>query len=1676
VRLSLLALFSLTLAGCPTTDDKPDTDTQDDTSPDGVVDEDGDGFLVSDGDCDDSNADVNPDADERCDGVDNDCDGEIDVDATDMKRGYADADGDGYGDAGTGTSACELPGDYVDDSTDCDDADATVHPDATELCDGLDNDCDATIDEDVTPLWYADGDADGFGDPGTSTSACAAPAGYVGDATDCDDADAAFHPGADESDCADPNDYNCDGSVGYVDADGDSFAACEDCDDAAPATNPGAYESCDGIDDDCDGAIDEDVVDAGTWYLDADLDGSGADAVSVVACDAPAGYVAAGGDCDDTNTLFHPGAAEADCADPTDYNCDGAVAYADDDGDGWAACEDCDDASASVNPSGVEACNDVDDDCDGAVDEDAVDATAWYTDLDLDGYGDAAATVIACDAPAGTVATGDDCDDTSALYNPGADESDCSDPADYNCDGSSAMSDADGDGWAACEDCDDTDADVRPDATELCDGVDDDCDGVVDEADALGATAWYRDADSDGYGDAAGTDTETACDAPIGYAATADDCDDTSTRFHPGADESDCTDPTDYNCDGSSASTDADADGWAACEDCDDSRADVNPDAAEACNSLDDDCDGTTDEPDAVDAATWFADADGDTFGDSAVTTIACDAPAAYVAGATDCDDTRADVFPGAPETCDGSDEDCDGSVDEDSVDAAAWYLDGDTDGFGDADVVADACDAPLGYVADATDCDDAVATVYPGADETCDSVDEDCDGVVDDDAIDVLTWYGDADGDGYGSISTTVDACDAPSGYVAGSSDCDDTTTAIRPGAAETCNDVDDDCDGTIDDAALDASTWYADSDGDGYGSPTVTALSCDAPSGYLAVAGDCDDADPAAGPGGEETCDGTDEDCDGIVDEEPVDGDTWYADVDGDGYGDSADAVIACSAPSGYVANGEDCDDADPATSPGGEETCDGTDEDCDGTVDEADAIGAPSWYADADADGYGDASVGEVACAEPAGFVADATDCDDGTSTVSPGAAETCNSRDDDCDTIVDESATDALTWYADTDGDTYGNLASTSAACTQPSGYVADATDCDDTIGAVHPGATETCNFVDDDCDRTTDEDATDATPWYTDADADGYGAGAATLACVAPSLGVATDDDCDDTRAADNPGATEVCDSHDNDCDGSVDEDASGGTTYYSDSDGDGYGDGLATIVACSAPPAYVTDATDCDDHAAAVNPGATEVCENGLDDECSGDVSGCELSGTDALTTADHTWNGTIANDYVGTAVAGGGDLDGDGYDDIVIASNGYDTSSALQNMGRNYVFHGPIAAGDTLATADATLTGAKSSGDNAGTALAFAGDVDGDGKEDLLVGAHLVNGAATDSGAAYLIHGPASTTTMTPTAGVATAFVGTVAADYVGYSVAGAGDLDGDSLGDVLVGGYGVDSGALTDSGLVGIYYGADLSSSETLTAADVTFSGTIAGQYVGHAVAGAGDVDGDGYEDFLVGSYADDGGGTNAGAAWLVLGPPSATALTPATADATIYGAAAGDYLGVSLAGLGDTNGDGQDDFAVAADHATGGATASGVVYVFTTPPSGTATAVTAGTTLLGVSASDYIGHDIASAGDVNADGTPDLLVGAFGYDAGSASNAGGFYLLYGPFTSGSIATDSALRYGLASDSGSTGSNSNVSLSGGGDVDGDGYDDVLYGATDADPGAINRAGSAWLFGGTGE
>ncbi|MCB9759359.1 MAG: FG-GAP repeat protein [Alphaproteobacteria bacterium] len=834
-----------------------------------------------------------------------------------------------------------------------------------------------------------------------------------------------------------------------------------------------------------------------------------------------------------------------------------------------------------------------------------------------------------------------------------------------------------------------------------------------------------------------------------------------------------------------------------------------------------------------------------------------------------------------------------------------------------------------------------------------------------------------DVDGDGFDGVDH-------------GGDDCDDADGAINPSAAEVCDGVDNNCDGVIDTDAVDIATWYQDTDGDGHGAEAYTEEACTQPSGYVALGDDCDDRDAANFPSNPEVCDDQDNDCDEDVDELGSQGETtWYADSDGDGYGVDATAFSACDAPPGYTDQGGDCRDADADTYPGADETCDGFDNDCDGETDEVGAVDAPDWWADADSDGYGDPNASTAACDQPSGYVDNDDDCDDTDGSIWPGADEYCDSVDNDCDGTVDEDdAVDASTWYADNDADTYGDPDNSTDACNQPSGYVSDSSDCDDSNPGINTAATEYCDSIDNNCDGTVDEDtAVDASTWYADADADTYG-------------------------------------------------------------------DSASTTQACSQPAGYVSDNSDCDDAASTTNPGADEICADAADNDCDGTLDECAPEGTVSLSDGQGWWTGEAAQDYAGQVVAGGGDINGDGDLDLLVAAPGSDAGAS--NAGSVYIIHGPTTGSFSLADADYQIASLED-GANLGVGLAMVGDVNDDGYDDFVAGApsyDLIDEISsysgyTDSGAAYLVYGPVTADDLDlgvydggPWHGY-----GQGGDMRYGTAVAGVGDQTGDGYADFAVGAPGDTDGSV-DGGVVYVYHGP-LSGNDQWDYADASalLYGEADGDEAGSALGGGGDYNGDGTPDLVVGAHFT---GTDRGTSYLVFGPLTAD-LDLASANARWLGDAANDAAGESVALGPDVNGDGYDDALIGAPFNDDSATDAGAAYLFFGPTT-TATNLTAADVILtGEVAGDRAGWSVSGGGDMDQDGYDELLVGAWGNDNGG-TNAGAAYLFYGDTVSSgtwSLSSADAILEGAAERD-----RAGYSVAGVGDYDGDSYDDVFIGA----------------------
>ena len=747
------------------------------------------------------------------------------------------------------------------------------------------------------------------------------------------------------------------------------------------------------------------------------------------------------------------------------------------------------------------------------------------------------------------------------------------------------------------------------------------------------------------------------------------------------------------------------------------------------------------------------------------------------------------------------------------------------------------------------------------------------------------------------------------------------------------------------------------------------------------------------------------------------------------------AAAALVACNKPSDYDGDGftadVDCNDNDAEIHPEASEVCDGVDNNCDNSIDGADADGAIAYFADSDADGFGGSALSITQCDAPSGFVGNGDDCDDTDATINPDAAEICDMLDNDCDALVDDEddsvdAAGYATYYGDADSDGYGQADVSVDACNAPSGYADNADDCDDTNPDLNP-----------------------ETVWYSDVDGDSYGAANySMLSCDQPDGYVDNADDCDDLLYAVNPAALEICDGGiDNDCDGLSDDDddsveASTFSTYYADGDSDGYGDDDSTITQCALPSGYSEVGGDCDDAEALANPGGTEICADGIDNDCSGDAPECTLPVSGTTADANMSFVSSTGSDF-GYEEMEIGDFNGDGVNDLAVGDYYHNVTGSNYGQGSVSFFYGPFSAGSEN-TADGLVYG-DNTYDYFGEHMANVGDIDADGADELLVGADGWDyGSNYSVGAMYLIAGTTSTesasTNQYSNFGISSGnYLVTDTYAYQGM-VANLGDVFGTGNTTFAFGAYSYDAPS-TNSGF--IYYG-DFSTSS---------SGVIFGDYYDQAgykdrVEGMGDLDGDGYDDWAA-SGAMSSSNSYAGDVWVFYGASSAYWGYTSDADAILSGNSY-DYLGSKLAGGADVDGDGYDDLFASAD---------GRVEVYL-GDSGRLTFGQASDISIEDSTStySYIDDCTISVGDLTGDGTGDIVV-ANHY---GSSNLGAVWTFYGPLSSGTTydvtTADSTLLGSATYDY--FGKDSAV-----GDMDGDGVDDLLVGE--------DGMNTVWMFNG---
>jgi hypothetical protein len=659
--------------------------------------------------------------------------------------------------------------------------------------------------------------------------------------------------------------------------------------------------------------------------------------------------------------------------------------------------------------------------------------------------------------------------------------------------------------------------------------------------------------------------------------------------------------------------------------------------------------------------------------------------------------------------------------------------------------------------------------------------------------------------------------------------------------------------------------------------------------------------------------------------------------------------------------------------------------------------------------------------------------ADDCDDYDPLINPDATEVCDGVDNDCDDTIDEDGSqDALTWFIDTDDDGFGG-STTRLACELPDGFAANDEDCNDQDATFNPLASESCDGEDNDCDDIVDEGDDD--------DQDGF-----DDVC---------DGDCNDSDASINPDGTEICDFIDNDCNGSIDgPDASGTTPYWLDADGDGYGNPVVFEIACEPPLGYVQNDFDCDDGDFSVSPDAEEICTDFVDNDCDGTANDCDLEGTFSVSEAPWTILGSTEDANVGYAVAGA-DVNGDGWSDLLVGAM-TESNAAGTQAGAAYLFLGPLTGSIETDKADAALLGPGANAQS-GRVVAIC-DLDGDGQGDVITGAWNYE---DQTGAAVVYLDPLADPDENAV------IIGGEVGNKAGWAVACLGDVDGDGLADIAVGAVS-NSAAGTEAGAVHIVLGP-ATGIATLEDAWATWTGESEGDLAGASVSGPGDLDGDGSVDLLIGASLEDSGGSNAGASYIVYGPLSSGSASLTTAEVKITGGAINDKA-FNVSSPGDVDRDGVPDLIIGASWFNGIGTDRGAAYLLLGP-------VTADFSLAsgedaiwhGESDYDFAATSLAGAGDMNADGAADLIIGAYGDDALGAES-GAAYIVYGPTRGAHDLTTAAVKL-----TGSrAGDYAGWSVSTVGDVNADGYDDVIIGAK-FESTAYSKAGAAYVVLGSG-
>lgn len=436
--------------------------------------------------------------------------------------------------------------------------------------------------------------------------------------------------------------------------------------------------------------------------------------------------------------------------------------------------------------------------------------------------------------------------------------------------------------------------------------------------------------------------------------------------------------------------------------------------------------------------------------------------------------------------------------------------------------------------------------------------------------------------------------------------------------------------------------------------------------------------------------------------------------------------------------------------------------------------------------------------------------------------------------------------------------------------------------------------------------------------------------------------------------------------------------------------------------------------------------GATDEWLNNIQDENGNKIIEDDDEG-DAM--QEKFFTGYAANDNFGFSVSAAGDVNGDGFSDIIIGAPFNDAAGS--DAGRAYIYFGGNVINSGV---DVILTGAAA-GDKFGISVSSAGDVNGDGFFDVIVGANFNDAGGSNAGRAYIYFGG---NTMNNVADVM--LTGTSVNDYFGSSLSSAGDVNSDGYSDVIIGAIGNDAGG-TDAGRAYIYFGGSVMNN----IADVTLTGAAANDFFGYSVTESGDVNADGYGDVLVGAPNNDNAGADAGRAYIYFGGAAVNNV----ADIILNGAAAGDNFGWSVSSAGDVNGDGFFDLIIGAPRNDAGGSNAGRAYVYL---GGVLIDNIADVTFTGTAANDNFGNSVSSAGDVNSDSYSDVIIGAPNNSSAGAS-AGRAHVYFGGISMDNI-TDEFMSGAAVND------NFGYSVASSGDMNGDGYGDMIVGAIYNDAG----------------